>query len=47
MNVVMNLQVPKNAGIVACFLPGRAKDFISTPVYIHINVTGVRGGAVG
>ena len=26
MNVVMNLQVPSNAGNVACFLPGRTKD---------------------
>ena len=26
MNVIMNLQVPYNAGNVACLLPGRAKD---------------------
>ena len=29
---VMNLQVPCNAGNVACFLPGWAKD-LSTPLY--------------
>jgi len=32
VNVVMNLQVPRNAGNVACFLPGRAKD-LSAPLY--------------
>ena len=32
MNVVMNLHIPQNAGNVACFLPGRAKD-LSTPLY--------------
>jgi len=31
VNVVMNLQVPQNAGNVACFLPGRAKD-LSAPL---------------
>ena len=30
MNVVMNLQIPLNAGNVACFLPGRARD-LSAP----------------
>jgi len=34
VNVVMNLQVPQNAGNVACFLPGRAKD-LSAPLYIY------------
>jgi len=33
VNVVMNLQVPQNAGNVACFLPGRAKD-LSAPLYL-------------
>jgi len=28
--MVMNLQLPQNAGNVACFLPGRAKD-LSAP----------------
>ena len=32
MNVVMKLQVPKNAGNVACFLPGRAME-LSAPLY--------------
>jgi hypothetical protein len=32
VNVVMNLQVPQNAGNVACFFPGRAKD-LSAPLY--------------
>jgi len=34
VNVVMNFQVSYNAGNVACFLPGRAKD-LSAPL-IHI-----------
>ena len=34
MNVVMNFQVPQNAGNIACFLPGRAKD-LSAP-HVHI-----------
>ena len=33
MNGVMNLKVPQNAGNVACFLPGRAKD-LSAPPYM-------------
>jgi len=32
VNVVMNLQVSKKAGNVACFLHGRAKD-LSAPLY--------------
>ena len=31
MEVVMNLQVPQNAGNVACFLSGRGKD-LSAPL---------------
>jgi len=33
VNVVMNLEVPQNAGKVACFLPGQAKD-LSAPLYV-------------
>jgi len=40
VNVVMNLQFPYNAGNVACFLFGRAKD-LSAPLY-HV----MRGHAV-
>ena len=32
VNVVVNFQVPKNSGNLACFLPGRAKD-LSAPLY--------------
>jgi len=32
VNVVMNFQVPQNAGNVACFILGRAKD-LSAPLY--------------
>jgi len=33
VNVVLNLQVPLNAGDVACFIPGRAKD-LSAPLIL-------------
>jgi len=42
VNVVMNLQVPENAGNVACFLPGWAKD-LSAHLYL-INSTILLGG---
>ena len=35
VNVVVNFQVPKNSGNLACFLPGRAKH-LSAPLYISL-----------
>jgi len=43
VNVVMNLQVPRNAGNVACFLPGRATD-LSTPLYCILRRDAVLSG---
>ena len=37
VNMVMNLQVPRNAGNVACFLPGRAKDISAPFLYQSVN----------
>jgi len=37
VNVVMNLQVLLNAGNVACFHPGWAKD-LSAPLYVPLHV---------
>ena len=36
MNVVINCQVPLNAGNVACLLPGRAKDLSAHPVCVKL-----------
>ena len=38
MNVVMKLQVPYNAGNVACFLPGRAKDLSAPLIWPYMDL---------